>query len=191
MPKNKKTSEKRTAGRHPEGNYRHPIPNRTALLDYLTDAGRPQTAEAILAAFGLKGQRMRSLLVDRLEGMVRAGQIIQNRRSEYCLTAKLELVTGRVSGHREGFGFVIPDDGSNDIYLSAREMRPLFDGDRVAVRVVGTDRRGKPEGDVVEVLERGTQEIAGQFIRERGIGLVVPDNPRIAHRILIGRGDTG
>ena len=63
----------------------------------------------------------------------RAGQIIENRRGEYCLTAKLDLVTGIVSGHPDGFGFVRRDDGDgDDVYLSAREMRSLFDGDRVA-----------------------------------------------------------
>ena len=70
-------------------------------------------------------------------------------------------------------------------------MRPLFDGDRVAIKIVGTDRRGKPEGNLVEVLDRGLREIAGQYIRERGIGLVIPDNPKIAHRILVAKGQTG
>ena len=176
--------------RRPDKSYKHPVPSRNELLEYLTEAGRPQKTEAILRAFNLRGQRMRSLLSDRLQGMVRAGQIIENRRNEYCLTQKLELVPGRVSGHRDGFGFVIPDDSSADIYLSAREMRMVFDGDRVAVKVIGADRRGKPEGKIVEVLDRGTREIAGQFIRERGIGLVIPDNPKISHRILIGKGDT-
>ncbi|NIV17788.1 MAG: ribonuclease R, partial [Woeseiaceae bacterium] len=171
--------------------YKHPIPDRKALLDHLETAGKPQKAERVMAAFGLKGQRARSLLVDRLYTMVRAGQIIENRRGEFCLAAKLELITGVVSGHRDGFGFVVRDDGGDDVYLSAREMRPLFDGDRVAVKIIGTDRRGKPEGDLVEVLERGLHEVAGQFIRERGIGLVIPDNPKIAHRILVAKGETG
>ena len=135
--------------------------------------------DAILKAFDLKGQRMRSLLVEQLQHHGRAGQILENRRGEYCLTAKLDLVTGTVSGHRDGFGFVVRDDGeSEDVYLSAREMRPLFDGDRVAVRVKGLDRRGRAEGELVDVLERGTQQVAGQFIRERGIGLVIPDNSK-------------
>ncbi|MGI9201816.1 MAG: ribonuclease R family protein, partial [Woeseiaceae bacterium] len=139
---------------------------------------------------GLKGQRTRGLLVDRLYKMVRAGQIIENRRNEFCLTAKLDLITGTVSGHRDGFGFVIREDGGgDDIYLSAREMRSVFDGDRVAIKVIGKDRRGKPEGELVEVLKRGTREVAGQFIRERGIGLVIPDNARISHRILIAKGE--
>jgi ribonuclease R len=77
------------------------------------------------------------------------------------------------------------------MYLSAREMRAIFHGDRVAVRSVGLDRRGREEAQLVEVLERGTREVAGQFIRERGIGVVIPDNPRVAHRILIAKGEAG
>jgi ribonuclease R len=172
--------------------YKHPIPSPNQLIDFLTEAGRPQKADAILKAFNLKGQRMRSLLVDKLHAMVRTGRILENRRGEYLLTSKLDLVTGTVSGHRDGFGFVIRDDGeTDDVYLSAREMRPLFNGDRVAIRIVGTDRRGRAEGELVDVLERGTREVAGQFIRERGIGLVIPDNPKLAHRILVPRSESG
>ena len=187
MPRreSKKVAKKR------KKSYQHPIPSRNTLLDYFEAVGKPVKAEQILDAFELKGQRMRALLVDRLQEMVRAGQVIENRRREFCLTSKIDLIAGRVSGHRDGFGFVIRDDGGDDIYLSAREMRALFDGDRVAVKIVGTDRRGKPEGELVEVLDRGAREVAGQFIRERGIGLVIPDNPRIAHRILVAKGESG
>lgn len=170
--------------------YKHPIPSQNNLIDFLNKIGKPLKVEPILKEFGLKGQRMRSLLVDRLRSMVRAGQILENRRGEYCLTAKLDLVTGKVSGHRDGFGFVIRDDGEpEDIYLSAREMRSLFDGDRVAVRITGLDRRGRAEGELIDVLERGTRVVAGQFIRERGIGIVIPDNAKLSHRILIPKGE--
>jgi len=188
LARQKKKADKKQKGKR----YKHPIPSPNNLIDFLEEAGKPLKAEAILKAFGLKGQRMRSLLIDRLYAMVRGGQILENRRGEYCLTAKLDLVTGTVSGHRDGFGFVIRDDGeSDDVYLSAREMRPLFDGDRVAIRIIGMDRRGRAEGELVDVLERGTREIAGQFIRERGIGLVIPDNPRISHRVLVPKGEAG
>ncbi|MGI9237691.1 MAG: ribonuclease R family protein, partial [Woeseiaceae bacterium] len=188
MPgKSKKTKTARKSKR-----YKHPIPGKNELIDFLNEAGKPLKVEEILRQFSLKGQRMRSLLVDRLNGMVRTGQILENRRGEYCLTAKLDLVTGTVSGHRDGFGFVIRDDGEpDDVYLSAREMRSLFDGDRVAIRISGVDRRGRAEGDLVDVLERGTREIAGQYIRERGIGIVIPDNARISHRVLIPKGEAG
>ena len=180
-----KSDNKRTAKP-----YKHPIPSQNDLIDFLNDVGKPLKVEPILTSFSLKGQRMRSLLVERLQVMVRAGQILENRRGEYCLTAKLDLVTGKVNGHRDGFGFVIRDDGEpEDVYLSAREMRALFDGDRVAVRIKGLDRRGRAEGELVDVLERGTREVAGQFIRERGIGIVVPDNAKLSHRILIPKGE--
>ncbi len=187
MPKKKsKKTHKRKAK-----SYKHPIPGRNELLDFLEKSGKPLKINNMMAELGLKGQRMRALLEEQLNKMVRAGQIIQNRRGEFCLTAKLDLITGAVSGHRDGFGFVIRDGGGDDVYLSAREMRPLFDGDRVAIKIIGKDRRGKPEGNLVEVLERGVREVAGQFIRERGIGLVIPDNSRISHRILIAKGESG
>ncbi|MEX2496398.1 MAG: ribonuclease R [Woeseia sp.] len=188
MPKNSQKSEPRSgAGRA----YKHPVPGRNDLLQYLRDAGQPLELEALVRGFNLKGQRTRSQLVDTLERMIKAGQIIRNRREEYCLAEKLELVSGIVSGHRDGFGFVLREDGEDDVYLSAREMRSLIDGDRIAVKVVGRDYRGRPEGRVVDVLERGVREIAGQFIRERGIGIVIPDNPRIPHRVLIPDGEAG
>jgi len=185
----KKKSKKNT--KRKAKSYKHPIPGRNELLDFLEKSGKPLKINNMMAELGLKGQRMRALLEEQLNKMVRAGQIIENRRAEFCLTAKLDLITGTVSGHRDGFGFVIRDGGGDDVYLSAREMRPLFDGDRVAIKIVGKDRRGKPEGDLVEVLERGVREVAGQFIRERGIGLLIPDNSRISHRILIAKGESG
>ena len=196
MPR-KSSSSNRSGTRKRDGSrqkkpYKHPIPSRNDLLDMLTDVGKPLKVEPIMNAFGLKGQRMRSLLVDRLQDMVRDGQVLENRRSEYCLTAKLDLVTGRVSGHRDGYGFVIRDDGEpDDVFLSAREMRALFDGDRVAIRIVGDDHRGRSQGELVEVLARNTREVAGQFIRERGVGVVIPDDARLSHRILIAKGGAG
>jgi ribonuclease R len=191
--KSKKTTNRKkpTAVSKPKNKtYKHPIPSQNDLIDFLNDVGKPMKTEVIAKGFSLKGQRVRSLLVERLQGMVRAGQILENRRGEFCLTAKLDLVTGKVSGHRDGFGFVIRDDGeSEDVYLSAREMRALFDGDRVAVRIKGLDRRGRAEGELVDVLERGTRQVAGQFIRERGIGIVIPDNAKLSHRILIPKGE--
>lgn len=185
MPKKRKSAP---AGKK---KYKHPIPSRAELLQFLQDSGRPVKVEGILKGLNIKGQRAFSQLLDQLNKMVRSGQIIKNRRSEYCLTAKIELLTGKVLGHRDGFGFISRDDDEDDVYLSAREMREVIDGDRIAFRVIGEDRRGRTEGKVVEVLERGVREIAGEFIRERGIGLVIPDNPKISHRMLIAKGESG
>ena len=171
--------------------YRHPVPKRTDILDFLRDVGKPVTVDVLIRQFGIKGQRMQTQFLDALRKMVRHGQVIENRRGEFCLVERIHLHAGMVIGHRDGFGFLKPDDGDDDIYLSAAQMRSVFHGDRAAVKIVGEDRRGRPEGKVVEVLERGVREVAGQFIRERGVGVVIPDNSRIAHRILIARRAAG
>ncbi len=181
--------KKSTSGR--SDTYKHPIPKRGEILDFLKDAGQPLKTEALMDGFRLKGKRNRTRLVAELQKMVRAGQIIENRRGEFCLLEKLALITGKVTGHPDGFGFLVRDDGGDDMFLSPREMRALMHGDRVAVRSVGKDHRGREEADVVEVLERGTREVVGEFIRERGVGVVIPDNPKLAHRILVARGEAG
>lgn len=185
MSKHKKTATKQKKA------YQHPIPSHGKVLEFLREKGRPLKVDVLLDGFDLKGQKMRSQLVEKLRKMVRAGQIIENRRGEFCLIERLNLVTGKVSGHKDGFGFVARDDGEDDVYLSAREMRALFHGDRVAIKVTGEDRRGRDEGKLVEVLERDVEQIAGQFIRERGIGVVIPDNPKLSHRVLIAKGAAG
>ncbi|MDG2107050.1 MAG: ribonuclease R [Woeseiaceae bacterium] len=181
--KSSKTKKKRL--------YKHPIPSHNDLIDMLTDVGNPIKVDQILIACNLKGQRMRSLLVEQLQEMVRVGHICESRRGEYCLTTKIDLITGRFSGHHDGFGFVIRDCGElGDVFLSAGEARSLFDGDRVAVRIVGDDNRGRPQGELVEVLKRCIQEITGQFVSERGVGIVIPDNVKLAHRILIPKNES-
>ena len=171
--------------------YRHPIPSRIELLDFIKDSSRPVVLEDIAGAFAIAGSKRRRKLLEELAKMVRAGQILENRRGEFLLLKRLDFVTGTVIGHQDGFGFLRRDEGGDDVYLSAGQMRSLFNGDRAVIKIVGEDRRGRPEGRLVEVLERGVTEIAGQFIRERGVGIVIPDNPRIAHRILIARGAAG
>jgi len=171
--------------------YKHPIPGRKELIEFITKSGRPLAMGALQDAFGVRGDRNRSKLADQLKKMVRGGQLIKNRRGEFCLVAKLDLIAGTAIGHADGFGFVRPDSDADDVYLSATQMRSIFHGDRVAIRIIGKDRRGRQEGRLVEVLERTVTEVAGQFIRERGIGILIPDNPKIAHRILIAKGSAG
>jgi len=165
--------------------YAQPIPSREFLLETLKSAGAPLTAEALALLLGLKERGLREALDHRLAAMVRDGQLIRNRRDEYLLIDRVALKTGRVIGHRDGFGFVVPDDGSDDAFLPPPQMRAVLHGDRVAVRLVGVDARGRREAEVVEVLDRRVQQVAGRFYAERGLGFVEPDNRRISQRVMI------
>jgi len=169
--------------------YEHPIPSREAILAELDRAPGPLSLEALGPKFDIHGAQHQRALEQRLKAMVRDGQLIRNRAREYCLTQALDLVTGRLQAHRDGFGFLIPDDGSEDVYLSGREMRTLWDGDRVAVRLT-PGRRGGREGHVVEILARAKAHVIGLFRRERGINYVLEQGDSRTE-VLVARGETG
>ncbi|HKW84022.1 MAG TPA: ribonuclease R, partial [Burkholderiaceae bacterium] len=100
-------------------------------------------------------------------------------------------VEGTVQGHRDGHGFVQRDDGEADIYLPPNEMRAVLHKDRVKARVVRQDRRGRPEGRVVEIIERPEQPIIGRLLHEGGIWLVAPEDKRYGQDVMIPKGATG
>jgi ribonuclease R len=165
--------------------YRHPIPSRDEIVKALEEAAGPQNLSSLLDLLEADREKARRGLENRLKAMVRDGQLIRNRAGAYGLTRHLDLVSGTVIAHRDGFGFLKPDDGSDDAYLSAREMRPLWHGDRVAARV-SPSKRGR-EAHVVEVLARARTEIVGVLHRERGVDFVVASG-QTSTEILIGRG---
>ena len=171
--------------------YENPIPSRELILKQLDGRGSPASREQLVEEFGLTDEDQIEALHRRLRAMERDGQVIYTRRGSYAPVDKLDLVLGRISGHREGYGFLIPDDGSDDLFLSPVQMRLVFDGDRALARVVGTDRRGRREASVVEVVQRAHETIVGRYYEEGGIGFVIPDNPKIQQEVLVSAGRTG
>src|SRR5258708_18943312 len=119
----------------------------------------------------------------------RAGEIVQNRAGALLVAKRIAVVAGRVEGHPDGHGFLVPDEGGASVFLPPHEMRSLMHGDRASVRVSGTDERGRPVGWLVEVLERAKRRIVGRLHDERGVLVLVPEDRRIAHDILVPPAD--
>ncbi|MFC5696891.1 ribonuclease R [Pseudomonas sp. GCM10022186] len=171
--------------------YENPIPSRELILQRLDERGAPASREQLVEEFGLTTDEQLEALRRRLRAMERDGQLIYTRRGTYAPVDKLDLICGRISGHRDGFGFLIPDDGSDDLFLSPAQMRLVFDGDRALARVAGFDRRGRREGALVEIIERAHETLVGRFFEESGIARVVADNPRIQQEVLVPAGKQG
>lgn len=189
MPKTKKTTRSNDPFADREAQkYANPVASRELILEVLENSSGPLTHPALCKFFNLREEEQIEALRRRLIAMVRDGQIIVNRKDAFAPVDKLDLVRGRVQGHRDGFGFVIPADGSDDIYISHRQMRKVFSGDEVLVRLGGFDFKGRREGTIVEVLAQNTSHIVGRYFSENGIQFVRPDNPRIGHDILIPPG---
>jgi ribonuclease R len=165
-------------------------PGREEILEVLRAAPLPLTPHQLGEHFGLSGEQF-EVLNRRVNAMERDGQLLPNRKGVLLLASKLELIAGRVQGHRDGFGFLIPDHGGQDLFLSSREMQKIMHGDRVLVKHIGEDSRGRPEGRIIEVTERINRKIVGRFLNERGITIVAPEDQRIKHDILIPPGESG
>ena len=167
-------------------NYANPIPSRELILEVLGDAGKPLKLIDIIDVLGLSDPAAQEAIGFRLRAMTRDGQVIFNRRRQYVPISQAELIAGRIVGHADGFGFLIPDDKSNDdLYLSAQQMRRAMHGDKVLASLIGFDRKGRKEGIIVDVLERSHQQLVGRYFEEDGIGFVEADNARIKHSIFI------
>ncbi|UTA47647.1 ribonuclease R [Simiduia sp. 21SJ11W-1] len=169
--------------------YENPIPSREYIAELLNNANGPQTQDELAFTLGLTTDDDREALRRRLIAMERDGQLISNRKGGYAVINKVDLIRGRVQGHKDGYGFLIPADGGEDIYLYNRQMRKVFDGDEVLVRISGTDNRGRTEGDIVEVIAHNTHQVVGRLVHEQGVAFVRPENARILHDILVAPED--
>ncbi len=170
--------------------YENPIASRNLILSEIRQEGA-LTFESLTEHLGIKTDDQRDALGKRLRAMVRDGQLVQNRRGGYLPVDESHLVRGRVVAHPDGYGFLIPEAGGDDLYLHARQMRTLLHGDKAVVRVAGVDRRGRLEGAVISVFERANQFIVGRLFIESGVSFVVADNKRITQDILIPDGALG
>lgn len=164
-----------------------PFSDRAFIVRQLELIGRPASFELLCERVGAGERPHVARLEQTLRAMAKDGEILSNRRDVYGLASHMDLKAGVVQGSRSGFGFFLPDEGDQDLFLNPEEMSGLFDGDRVLAGVAGLDRRGRPQGAVFRMLERRRRTLVGRysFDKSNGFGVLAPDNPRIQHEILI------
>jgi len=165
--------------------YERPIPSREAILALLESKGELLTEARIAESLSLRDEYELNALRKRLGAMVRDGQLLLGRRGGYAPANKLDLIPGVVLANAEGYGFLRPDDGGDDLYLSPQQMRLVLHGDRVLASVVGIDRRGRKQGAIVEVLQRRSPRLVGRVVLENGVMLVAPDDRRLHQDVMI------
>ena len=164
-----------------------PLPSRELVLQLLADQGVPLSVEQVYTLLDI-GDSERENFNKRLNAMEREGQIMRNRKGALCLADKIHAISGTVQGHPDGFGFLVPDDKTkhpDDLFLGPREMAQVMHGDRAMVRMSGLDRKGRPEGKIVEVLERSTKSLVGRVVQGQGVTIVAAEDKRINQDILI------
>lgn len=165
--------------------YENPVPSRELILQVLEDQGRP-LSQRQLAEILEVGEEGEVGLERRLRAMLRDGQLVENRNGKLGLVSRMDLIPGHIQGHRDGFGFLIPDDKSRkDLFLAPRQMQKVMDGDRVLVSVQGFNRFGKEEARIVEIVERATTEVVGRYDCEGGVSFIEPENRRASKEVVV------
>jgi len=162
----------------------HTIPSREEILGIFRSAKGPLDLRALSKALKVATDAQ-AILSRRLNAMQRDGQIIIDDTGHYSLATQTGFIAGRVSSHRDGFGFVIPDEPGEDLFLPEKEMQKVLHGDRVLAKIVGVDRRGRAEGTIVEVTQRANTHIIGRLLNENGAWIVAPEDQRIPQDVLV------
>jgi ribonuclease R len=169
---------------------REPAPEPGRILAALNAARAPLNADELAERLRIARDARREF-ERALRELERSGEIVQNRAGALLVAKRIAVVSGRVEGHPDGHGFLVPEDRAASIFLPPAEMRQLMHRDRAAVRVTGSDHRGRPVGEVVEVLERVNRRVVGRLHNRHGLLILAPEDRRIAHDILVPPGEAG
>ncbi len=145
---------------------------------------KPLTLKSLMSLFSIPADK-RDAFKRSVKELVRDGRLVRISGGRYGLPERMNLVTGMLEGNTDGYGFVIPEDGGRDVFVSPARLHGAMDGDRVVVRVERVKRDGRREGSIVRILERANTELVGRFYREDDVGVVVPVNERIPYEIII------
>ena len=167
-------------------NIREQILGLLARKDY-----RPLNPIDIARKLGLTGAG-KVALRKSLRELERAGEIARIRKNRYVLPAEADLVTGKLSIHQAGYGFLaLETPGGADVFIAAENIGTAMHGDRVVARISRDEPyrriKGRREGRVIRILERAHDTIVGTLQRSRNFYYVVPDDPRIVHDVYVGQ----
>ncbi len=165
--------------------YENPIPSREFILAHLEKREKPASRDELAQELNLTDEEHLEALRRRLRAMERDGQLVFTRRQCYALPERLDLLRGKVIGHRDGYGFLRVEGQKDDLYLSAEQMKMCMHGDVILAQPLGADRKGRREARVVRVLEPRNNHIVGRYFTDAGAGFVVPDDSRLSFDILI------
>ncbi|MDT0603285.1 ribonuclease R [Thalassotalea castellviae] len=171
--------------------YDNPVASRELILSIIEKLPTPPTFKALCQTLKYQEDEHIIGLKRRLRAMENAGQLIFNKFKQYAIAPKNHLLTGTVIGHRDGYGFFAPDTKPGekkpkDLFISSHEMQRVFHGDVVeAILVDRSDRKGRQEIKISDIIKPRKAGIVGRFFLEHNICFVVPDDARIKQDILI------
>ncbi|MBI4409881.1 MAG: ribonuclease R [Gemmatimonadetes bacterium] len=161
------------------------------IVEHLRNvAGRPLKAKELAQALDVATADYHAFR-DLLQHLEDEGVLYRVKGQRFAAPEKINLIVGRLQTIRSGAGFVIPEDGAGDLYVSATELGSALDGDRVVARVERRRRGQRQEGRIIKVLERARETIVGTYHPARNFGFVVPEDPKLVRDVFVPPGQEG
>jgi len=149
------------------------------------DAYKPLLFKELLTVLDVPNEDV-ELFRETVDELEEEGKVFKTHRDRYGVPERMNLVTGRLQGSERGYGFVIPDEDLNDVFIPADSLKGAMHNDRVIARVNKNVPAGKrAEGEIIKILKRSNQTVVGTFDNSRNFGFVVPDNKKISGDIFI------
>jgi ribonuclease R len=167
------------------------MPTEKAVLQALRGSSRgPLKPKELARALDVPNEAYKDFrrLLGQLESL---GRVYRVKGGRYAVPEKINLLVGRLSTIKSGDGFVLPEDGAQDVFVRAQDFNSAMDGDQVVVRIEGRPRGRNPFGSVIKVLERSTPTLVGTYHLSRRFGYVVPRNRKVVRDVLIPQGEDG
>ncbi|MFC0525594.1 ribonuclease R [Pontibacillus salicampi] len=156
------------------------------------NTSKPLSVQEIEEMTNLEEAEDFTTLMKTLNELEEEGELVRTRKNRYGLPEKMNLTRGKIQMHQKGFAFLIPDDDDkDDIYIHHSDLHSAMNNDKVLVRTETNNEKDKrPEGTVIRILERNTNEIVGTYDDNGYFGFVIADDKRIPNDIFIPKGST-
>ncbi len=161
---------------------------QSKIISFMTEAGKPFSFKELARTFQVRRED-KGGFKGLLNELVKDGSLIKIRGGRYGIPSKMNLVAGELTAHPDGYGFVRPEEGGEDVFVNPRNLNGAMHGDAVIVRVESVKAKGRREGRIIRVLRRAHKTVVGKFETGRGYGVVIPSDERILYQIIIPPGD--
>ena len=164
--------------------YDQPVPSREFITETLRNADKPLSFPQLLKVLSIRSEDDKEGMRRRVKAMLRDGQLSDTKKGQLLPVDQASLVRGRVQGNKEGFGFLIPEEGGDDLFLSRFQMALVLPGDIVLARAF-SGRSGKSEGEIVEIVERNTSTCVARYWDDKGTHFLEPVDKAIAQDFML------
>lgn len=178
-----KSKKKKNISGKPEVDRKSLIKNIMGVFQ--TNSGISFNYRQVCRQLLIEDQSTRHVVSEILMDLVGKGEIDEVRRGKYILAAKTATITGVIDLTQSGYGFVISEEHPDDIFVSMKNLNHALHGDKVKVHIFARKKQSRPEGEVIEIIERARKTFVGTIEISKNFAFLVADGKQMPYDLFI------